>query len=427
MPLEDLETFSPKQLHYLTTSHHDINLAYGSMRSGKNLLEAIRMMVYGKFEPYGYTHKPLAFCGVSTKAVYRIVLQDLFTAVGPGNWEYNRQDGSGRLYDREFYSFGFSKANSYEALRGLSLAGALSTEHLFCHPSFDDELQFRLSFKGAKLFLDTNPGGPAHPIKTGLIDNPKMADKLGVYHFLMDDNPFIQKNPDYKSRLLAKYPPGTLIHRRNILGEWAQAEGAILTTFGDHNICRRFELPLLFNKVYAVVDYGTQNDFHALLVGVVKQVSGPDHYYVIREFVHSGRDTGVQKTPSQYKDDLVELIGHYQIDGVLVDPSATYFIAELRQAGFDLVDVDNSVGPGIQTLLELFNAGLITINQDDCPVLCEQIPSWCWDEKARMNEKEVPIKKNDHGIDALRYLCHTLEHQPDSWDVWNQLGEDEFL
>jgi hypothetical protein len=211
----------------------------------------------------------------------------------------------------------------------------------------------------------------------------------------MSDNPALDDDPGYYNMICGLYPKGSLQYRRNVLGEWAQAEGLIYDCFSEKNQCHRWELPLLFNKKYIGIDYGTKNSCVFLLIGTVQQVSGPDHYYIIKAYYYSGRKTGITKTSGEYKDDLIAFIGHHKIDGVFCDPEAAHFVAELTQAGLPMEKVNNSVGPGIQTCMNLFYAGLLTVCKEDCEPLIEELNLYSY---ADNNLKDLPKKENDHCV-----------------------------
>ena len=50
-------------------------------------------------------------------------------------------------------------------------------------------------------------------------------------------------------------------------------------------------------------------------------------WYCVSEYYYSGRDRKVQKTDSEYADDLVEFLNGREIFQIVVDPSAASFIA----------------------------------------------------------------------------------------------------
>lgn len=424
MPLSDFKNLSPRQIQFMRESiqsERSLQLAYGSVRSGKNFAGAIALMCFLRFEPVGYETSDFIFCGASIKAVYRILLKNLFELVGEDNYTYNRADGSGRIYDRAFYSFGFTNANSHEPIRGMDVGGLAGTEATFCHPDFFDESNLRLSYPGSKAFWDTNPGPPTHYLKQ-MLDDPEKAGEIQAHHFLLNDNPFIMKNPAYIRKLYAMYPPGTLLHKRMIQGEWAMAEGRIFDTYTDRHLIPRYAMPLVYDRKVVGIDYGTQNACVFLLIGIIGRT-----YYVIREYYYSGRETGVQQTTGQYLQDLLAFVRGEDVDGYYADPSAAYFIAEMDQAGLPVEKANNAVLPGIQAINTVLAENRMFLCKEDTPRLQKEMVSYVWDLKAQERGVEQPIKKADHGPDAARYAIATIEDGMETTSsVWDDL-EREFL
>lgn len=438
---EDLE-LGEQQQNYLRTAHAPINLAYGSVASGKNFTEAARLAVYLALEPWGYEKSPFIFGGASTKAIKRIVLNDLFELIGPENYSYKENDGSGRIFNRDFYSFGAAKANSHEPMRGINAGGGMVTELTLAHKNFWDELQMRVRLPGAMIFADTNPGAPNHYVKTDLIDSldlakplsekvqrlyPNARSMLHVYHFLMKDNPFIMRNPGYMDKLLAMYPPGTVLFKRMIEGLFVMAQGRVYDAYDDHCLIDENDLPTEYDQVLVGIDYGTQNSCVFLLIGVKDNV-----YYIIREYFYSGRLIGVQQTNSQYLQDFKRFIqgnpsgspcqafSAYP-NAVFADPSAASFILELSRDGFPMEKADNSVLPGLQHLNSMYASGYIRVCRQGCPQFDAETRAYGWDPVALLRGEEKPLKSGDHGQDAGRYAIFTHQSLPQTQDVYNEM------
>jgi phage terminase large subunit len=92
---------------------------------------------------------------------------------------------------------------------------------------------------------------------------------------------------------------------------------------------------------------------------------------------------------------------------IIVDPSAKSFITELRQRGYYVKEGDNDVLDGIREVSTLFSLGRLHIHRR-CTGLIKELHSYVWDDKAGERGEEKPVKMQDHGPDALRYLIHTV-------------------
>lgn len=301
-----------------------------------------------------------------------------------------------------FYPFGGKDESSQDLVQGLTAAGALFDEVALMPESFVNQATGRCSEPGAKLWFNCNPDGPSHWFKTGWLDR-SVEKKLLHLHFTMDDNPSLSaERREYFSSL---WSPGSVFYKRYILGLWVQAEGAIYDMFSDECLVEdNFLLPGHFAKAsrYIAIDYGTQNATVFLdIVDTGKEV------YVVDEWYHSGRSSGVQKTDSQYADALKEFAGNKPIQRIIMDPSAASFRAELRQRGWRIKDADNEVIDGIRLVGSLFSTGLLKIHKR-CKNLVRELQSYVWDTSPTEKGNEKPVKKDDHGPDALRYFCQTI-------------------
>ena len=159
-------------------------------------------------------------------------------------------------------------------------------------------------------------------------------------------------------------------------------------------------------------DYGQQN-------ATTYQAAGIDEYGCklngLQEYYHSGRETGKQKSPSEYAGDFADFVeglsGKYgcSIFYLFLDPSARGLQEEIkrtcRQRGIAVhfKDAENDVALGISRVQKLLTYGILTVS----PVqekLIEEFGLYEYDKKLLEKGKEVPVKINDHCLDALRYL-----------------------
>lgn len=429
---EELYPLSKEQYEYLRDSTARINVAHGPVRSGKNFIENLRMLMYLKSEPFGKERSDIAFCGTSKDAILRIFLRDLFELAGPGNYTYNRQNGSGTIFGRSFYSFGFRKADDYERLRGSTLGGALMTEGTLCHPEFFKELLARLTHEGSKLFIDTNPAGPHHWLYSDYMTNQKLIDagKIRSFGFTFDSN--LSLSEEYKDGLKAYYGPGSLWYQRMIQGLWVMGEGAI---YGHHyrperNSCEPEDLPKQFDCLWASMDYGTTNPFNLGVWGDVGQVS-----YLIDEYDHDSAKDG-EKTNGQYLLDISKFLLDYSnfysmpIQELIVDPSAASFKADLadnatqdeahnlwRSLGIPVIDAENDVEPGIKTVANDLSLGYI-VACTRAKRFHAEVGVYAWDPRAQARGEDKPLKENDHAMDMVRYGRHTRRSSYNPLAAW---------
>ena len=97
-------------------------------------------------------------------------------------------------------------------------------------------------------------------------------------------------------------------------------------------------------------------------------------------------------------------------------------IEEFYDHGWDFELANNDVNAGITRIREYFqldsdNKAHLYIFKDKCPYLCWELQNYRYKELTEIQEKtrnapEEPVKKNDHLMDALRYLIMTRPYDP---------------
>ena len=168
-----------------------------------------------------------------------------------------------------------------------------------------------------------------------------------------------------------------------------------------------------YDRIYIGGDYGQQNatTFEAFGLDTYrKRFPGLGEYY------HSGRETGRQKSPSEYAKDLVEFMDdlHEQYDNrvfyIFLDPSAKGLAEEVRRAtrtGLEyqviLKDAENDVALGISRVQKVLSFDIMSISPKQENAVVE-FGTYEYDKKSIEKGKEVPVKKGDHCMDAIRYV-----------------------
>lgn len=123
------------------------------------------------------------------------------------------------------------------------------------------------------------------------------------------------------------------------------------------------------------------------------------------EYYHSGRETGRQKTDQDYYNDLVAFAGDTPVECLIVDPSATSFIALVKQKGrFKVRHAKNDVLDGISKTASCLQSGKVKICKG-CKRTIQEFGLYSWDPNA---PEDKPIKDNDHSMDQMRYFVATM-------------------
>lgn len=195
------------------------------------------------------------------------------------------------------------------------------------------------------------------------------------------------------------------------------------------------EAPVPYEDRFPIIgiggDYGQQNatTFQAAGLDLVnRKLRGLDEYY------HSGRDSG-QKAPSEYAQDFVRFVKdlgmQYGTEGtrfyLFLDPSAAGLQEEIKRAcrvtnvPILVRDAENDVKLGISRVQKalIFDILRVSPKQEN---LIREFGTYAYDPKSIERGKEEPVKVDDHGCDAERYLVMGM------WTKikhWLPVGEQE--
>lgn len=367
----------------------------GAVRSGKTVFMSAAFVIWA-MEYYDRTN--FAICGKTVQSAERNVLKPLQENESlPYTMSYKVSTkvltvrcGAKENY---FYIFGGKDESSYMLIQGITLAGVLYDEVALMPRSFVEQALSRaISYEHPKYWFNCNPESPNHYFYKEWIENPK--DGTTHLHFLLEDNPILTEQMIERTKAMYS----GVFYDRYIRGLWVIAEGIIYPMFGKDSIVPTIERK--YSRYVISMDYGIQNPTAMLLWGFCDGV-----WYQVDEYYHSGRETSQQKTDQDYYEDLEQLAGDRYIDCLIIDPSATSFIALVKQKRrFKVRKAHNDVIDGIQKTASAIQQGKIKVN-DCCKRTIKEYGLYSWDQKA---DEDRPIKDNDHAMDATRYFVNTM-------------------
>lgn len=312
---------------------------------------------------------------------------------------------------------GGGKNGDERFIKGLTLGSVYISEVNECAQSFVKEVFDRtISSRLCKILFDLNPKAELHWFYTEILnihEQNQLKDPNYGYnykHFTIHDNLSLSNEKIRKT--ITKYNKKSIWYQRDILGLRKNAEGLIYDMWDEEENSYDDETRPLnlerFARRYIPIDYGTQNPMAFINVyDDGKTLWFDDEYY------YCGRAETEQKTDAQYADDLESFIGTNDIgrlnstSGVIIDPSAASFKAECNQRRIRTKDADNSVIDGIRMVGNMIQKRLIKVHKR-CTNFRLEISSYIWDDKKGKNGEDVPLKENDHLMDATRYIVKTI-------------------
>lgn len=425
---------SEKQLLSIREAKERVNIWEGSVRSGKTIASLLRFLIYVATNK---TRGELIVVSRTRDSAARNVfapLMDpaLFGAVA-NHVSYTSGAAYGWILGRRVWVLGSSDVRSENVLRGLTCAGAYVDEVTLLKEDFFTQLLNRL-WEGAQLFGTTNPDSPAHWFKVNFLDrcvpgHRQYLPDWRVWKFLLDDNPQLS---EARKDAIRRENTG-LFYRRNVLGEWVAAEGAIYDMWNpDVHTIPWDDLPEMRELIAVAIDYGTTNPTVAGILGISAEhdpLGRPTpRLFLVDEWTFDSKLEQRKLTDSELSHALRtwltteehlprDTFPRMQPRFTILDPSAASFRVQLQQDGLTATAADNEVLYGIRTVASLLGAGKLLIARPTdahpdrgCPTTIAEAPAYAWDPKATLAGEDKPIKVADHGLDQLRYGVVTTEN-----------------
>ena len=387
-------TFSNNQIEVLrhSVSPQTTLLAGGAVRSGKSYSITMSFMLWLMDQRRKHDY---AIVGQSIESIMRNIgfdFIDMAQAAG-ARVRMDKSVGTRIVVQAQttcsIWIIGASDAKARRRIQGSTLKGLVVEELPLLPEDFFNLAWSRLSVDGAKMWASYNPEGPAHWAKKLVVDKPERYDGRLV-QFLMRDNPSLSEE------VVQRYEQSFTGHfyKRLIEGQWAAAHGACYPHWELTN-----DTDILGGRVSLALDWAVSGTLACL-----KIISKGKKAIVADELYHIGRDHGLL-TEAQLADRIATWIGY--TCPVWLDPSTpATFKRLLRNRGFLVKSADNDVIPGIVTTANRLQNGEILIN-DKCTNLQEELAGYVWDDAAADKGEDKPVKKQDHGCDALRYWAHS--------------------
>ncbi|WP_237535787.1 phage terminase large subunit [Streptomyces sp. SID3343] len=402
------EPLSDKQVDYIVESTAFVNLAEGSIRSGKTVTSLLRWLIYVSTAPRG---GQLVVIGRTRDSLNRNVFgplmdPDLFGPLAKLT-TYTNGAATATILGRTVHVLGASDAKAEKILRGMTCAGAYVDEVTVIAEDFFQQLLGRCSVDGAQIFCTTNPDSPAHWLRRRFLDRIRELADWRVWKFDLDDNPSL--STAIKERYRRQFTG--LWYRRFILGEWVAAEGAVYDMWDPSvHVVPWASLPPMERMIGLGVDHGTTNPSAALLLGVAQ-----GRLWLVDEWRHDPAHAQTRLTNGQLSESLRSWLdeprtphGHMRPEWVAVDPAAAAFRLQLHHDGLTNSTADNDVARGIALTATLLGDRRLVVS-DRCGGFIGEAPGYSWDPKATDDGHDRPIKVADHSLDGGRYVLATTE------------------
>lgn len=409
-----------KRLHPKWTAKHKeymhkgikatISVAEGAVRAGKTV---DNVAMFAKMLELGVQDK-IHLASGSTSANAKLNIGDCngfgLEYIFRGRCKWSKYKGNECLRiktaNREYIVIfvGGSKADSFKKIRGNSYGMWIATEINLHHDSFiKDAFNRQIASKTRRVFWDLNPSSPANFIYKEYIDKfeETYGERYNYEHFTIRDNASITE--DRIRDIESQYDKNSVWYRRDILGERCNAEGLVYPMFNkDIHVVRKDDAQTE-GDYYVSSDYGIQN---ATVFLLWQKEVGSKRWICLNEYYYSGRDNHYQKTVSEHVKGLIQMLNGIEPRAIIVDPSASALITEIRRKGYHVRRADNDVKEGIDDVSTMLANQLLAFC-DCCVNTIGEFGIYSWDEKASERGEDAPLKENDHAMDAARYFVRT--------------------
>ena len=149
----------------------------------------------------------------------------------------------------------------------------------------------------------------------------------------------------------------------------------------------------------AGVDWGFNNPA-AIVVAKVKDAA----FYILDEWKERG------KTTAEIIDQCKVFKRKYGVQLWFPDPAEPDRIEEMKRASLSIGATNKDVAMGLSHVNSLIREKRLFVH-DRCRELIDEMSQYHYEEDTDgKNNREAPVKDNDHLCDALRYMC--MGHRP---------------
>lgn len=251
-------------------------------------------------------------------------------------------------------------------------------------------IQGRLAIHRGRLLMTTTPyslNWLYHDFyKSWQAGNPDIE----VVQWRSIDNPYFPKE-EYER---VKKVLDERVFQRRYNGTFEKMEGLVYQEFGARNIVDKMETEAV--ETFAGVDFGFKNP---TAIAIIKR-DRDDNFYIVDEWYKTG------KTQDEIEEKALQMQETYQVRFWYPDPSEPDRIESMKRKGLYCREVNKDIKAGVDRVRELIKKGQLKVEKHCINTLDEFETYHCPED----DEKELPVKANDHLMDAIRYAIYS--HQP---------------
>lgn len=274
-----------------------------------------------------------------------------------------------------------------------------------CHHDFQailDEMEARLLLKEGYLSWGMTPIKPQPELEERIEDLP---DTDAIFQINLNGNRISQGGYISDKRIddmISKWPEETQATR--VRGEFASFYGAVFKTYNRRvHAIDPFRIPKDWQR-WRSFDFGFTNPFVCLWLAKDKD----ENWYVYREYYQ--KQTGIQEHIRNVK---LFSKGESYVEN-WADPEDADARNEMRKAGIKTKAAKKDISNGIELV-----QSKLKVKEDGKPSLfilrtcrntAREMASYHYPKGTNLNNpKDIPVQKDDHTVDALRYGLYSTD------------------
>lgn len=365
-------------------------ICYGAKRAGKTYILIYAFLAHIA----AYRGQGLSFIlgGATQASLRRNVLNDMEQILG----RVLKLDKTNavEIFGNKVYCFDGANADAWKRARGFTAAGAFLNEGTALHDSFVKEVISRCSYTGAKIYIDTNPENPVHPIKTDYIDKDGQELSSGrinirAFHFTLFDNDVLDK--EYVDSIVKATPSG-MFTERDIYGRWVSPEGVVYPDFTEDLFVSPEDIAKMDFASYTVgVDWGYEHFGAMCVLG-----ERADGVQVVTE-IHAAQHREIE----YWVDVAHDIQRRYGKMPFFCDSARPEHVARFRREGINAYNAKKAIIAGIEQVARGFKSKRLLIVAG-CERFKNEIYQYVWNETTG-----EPVKQFDDALDAIRYAVYS--------------------
>lgn len=258
-------------------------------------------------------------------------------------------------------------------------------------------LRSRVSMTGGQILITTTPYNMGWLYQQFFLPWKKGIDKnLSFFTWRSIDNPAFSK--EFYEAERSRLPPEEF--SRRYMGEFKKMTGLVWDVTEDRIISPIDGLSKKAESRIAAVDWGFRNP-----TAIIIAYKYDKAWYLVDEWKMA------EKTTGEIIQVLKNLIHEHQVYKVYADPAEPDRIEEAKRAGVPIYEANKDVVGGLGFIRQLLYEKRFFVYQN-CKGFLDEAAMYHYEPIDGKEQKEIPVKFNDHIVDAVRYGIFTHDLQP---------------